>query len=115
MPFAAENTVMIVGLASMGAIAWLFCAFSLAALARGQGQSYNLWLLVGVVTGPLGLAAGYGYFRATGERYRRSRYGEGGKYDIPEMIKCPGCGQSVPRSFEECQFCRRPLHAGKRR
>lgn len=115
MPLAAEDTLKIAGLVSMGAILWLFCAFTIAARARGVGQSYRLWLFVGLVTGPVGLVAGYLYFKVAGERYRRSRYGEGGKYDIPEMIRCQGCGQSIPRSFEECQFCGRPLHAGKRR
>ncbi len=115
MPFAADKTMMVIGLVSMGVLAWLFCAFTLAALARGVGQSYNLWMFVGLVTGPVGLVAGYLYFRVTGERYRRSRYGEGGKYDLPEMVRCPACGESIPRSYEVCQFCRQPLHAGKRR
>ena len=115
MPFAADNSLMIIGLVLVGVLAWLFCAFTLAAMARSVGQNYNLFMVIGLLTGPVGLAAGYIYFRVTGERYRRSRYGEGGKYDVPEIIRCPSCGQSVPRSYDYCQFCDAPLHAGRRR
>lgn len=115
MPFAAENTLMIVALASMGVLAWLFCAFTAASLARSNGQSYNVWLVIGLLTGPIGLAVVYFYLRVSGERYRRTRYGEGHQYDIPEMIRCPKCGESVPRSFDNCQFCGAPLHHGRRR
>lgn len=115
MPFAAENTMMIVGLVSFGVIAWLFCAFSLASLARGAGRSHNVWMVVGLLTGPVGLAVGYLYLRTSGERHRRRRYGERGKYDVPEMIRCPKCGESVPRSFDTCQFCKERLQAGRRR
>lgn len=115
MPFAAENTLMILGLGSMALLAWLFCAFSASSLARANGQSGGLWLAIGLLTGPLGLAAIYFYIRITGERYRRERYGDGGQYNLPEMVRCPGCGQSVPRSFDACQFCGAPLHGGKRR
>jgi hypothetical protein len=114
MPVAATNTTMIVGLASVGVLVWLFCAFSTASLARTNGRSYNLWLLVGLLTGPLGLGFSYLYYRVTGERYRRTRYGEGHHYDIPEMVRCPSCNESVPRSFESCQFCGAPLHRGRR-
>lgn len=114
MPFAAENTMMIIALASTGILAWLFCAYSAASLARSNGHSYNLWLAIGLLSGPVGLAVIYFNIRITGERYRRTRYGDGQQYDLPEIVQCPKCDQSVPRSFESCQFCGAPLHGGKR-
>lgn len=112
--YFASNTVMVIALVASGVLVWLFCAFSAAALARSNGESYNLWLLIGVVTGPLGLLFARLYFRVSGERYRRIRHGAGRQYDMPEIIECPGCRQSVPSGFHTCQFCGTPLH-GKRR
>jgi len=115
MPFAAEDTLMMVALASMGILLWLFCAYSAGSLARSNGHSYNLWLAIGLLSGPVGLAAIYLNIRITGERYRRTRYGDGQQYDLPEIVQCPKCNQSVPRAFESCQFCGAPLHGGKPR
>ena len=112
--YFASNTVMVIALVASGVLVWLFCAFSAAAQARSNGESYNLWLLIGLVTGPLGLLFAWLYFRLSGERYRRIRHGAGRQYDMPEIIECPGCRQSVPSGFHTCQFCGTPLH-GKRR
>ncbi len=106
----AKIDLKTVAIASMAILAWLFCAFSTANIARANGQNYNLWLLVGLLTGPLGLMFAYLFFRLTGERTRRTRYGADHRYDVPDMISCPNCGQSVPRSYDSCQFCRFPLH-----
>ena len=114
MPFAAENTMMIIALVSIGALVWLFCAYSAASLARSNGHSYGLWLAIGLLSGPVGLAVIYVTMRVSGERSRRTRYSDGEQYDLPGMIQCPGCKQSLPRSFESCQFCGAPLHIGKR-
>jgi hypothetical protein len=115
VPLAAENTVMIIALVSSGVLIWLFCAFSTAAVARASGQSYNIWLLIGFLGGPVSLAFVFLLSRVIGERHRRIRHGEGRRYDVPEMIRCPRCGQSVPSSFPRCQFCGSPLHGAKRR
>lgn len=112
--FAASNTVMVVALVASGILLWLFCAFTLASMARSNGENYSLWMIIGFMTGPLGLGVGWVYFRYTGERHRRIRYGAGHHYDMPEMIRCPGCGQSVPSGFQTCQFCHTPLHGRHR-
>lgn len=91
-------------------VAWLFCMYTTAELGRSNGQSYGLWVTIGFLTGPFGLAFAFIYFRLTGERHRRMRYGVGGKSDLPEIIRCPQCGQSVPSAFECCQFCGSPIH-----
>ena len=114
MYFAATNTVMVLALVGLGIVLWLFCAYSAAAMARTNGESDGLWLFIGLATGPIGLGAAWRYFRMSGERHRRIRYGAGHTYDMPEIIRCPGCGQSVPSAFETCQFCNSPLH-GRRR
>jgi hypothetical protein len=110
MYFAASNTIMIVALVSAGALLWLFCMYTLGNMARANGENRTLWMLIGLFTGPVGLAFGWLYFRLTGERYRRIRHGAGKQYDMPEIVKCPGCGQSVPSAFHTCQFCGSPLH-----
>lgn len=115
MCFAASNTIMIVGLVSCGVLLWLFCGFTLAGMGRSNGENYNLWMLIGMLTGPVGLGFGWLYFRMTGERHRRIRYGAGHHYDMPEIIRCPNCGQSVPSGFDTCQFCKSPLHGRGRR
>lgn len=112
MPLAAENTVMIIALVASGVLIWLFCSFSTAAVASANGQSYNAWLFIGLLGGPVALIFAYLFFRATGERHRRIRHGEKHHYDIPEMVRCPGCGQSIPSSFTRCQFCGSTLHGG---
>ncbi len=112
MQFAAENTVMIIALAASAVLIWLFFAFSTAAVARANGQSYNAWLFIGFLGGPVAFGFAYLFFRLTGERHRRIRHGERHQYDVPEMVRCPGCGQSVPSSFPRCQFCGSPLHGG---
>ncbi|MDD5749119.1 MAG: hypothetical protein PHP64_08805 [Actinomycetota bacterium] len=94
-----------VAIISFGVLAWLFCAFSGAEFARANGGSYGFWLFIGILLGPVGLLFSYVYFRLTGERYRRYRHGVGKKSDIPEMVRCPGCGEWVPYGFKRCQFC----------
>ena len=106
----AKVDIKAVAIASVAVLAWLFCAFTAANMGRANGQSYNLWLLVGLLGGPAGIAFAYIYFRLSGERYRRIRYGSGHHYDEPDMIRCPGCGQAVPRSYQSCQFCGAQLH-----
>lgn len=110
MYFAASNTVMVIALVSSGILFWLFCMFTTAGMARANGQSYNLWLLIGLFTGPLGLLFAWLFFRFSGERHRRIRHGAGHQYDMPEIIQCPGCKQSIPSGFHTCQFCGTPLH-----
>ncbi|PKQ28749.1 MAG: hypothetical protein CVT63_01175 [Candidatus Anoxymicrobium japonicum] len=110
MYFAASNTMMKIALISSVAIFWLYCAFSAADLARSNGGSYQLWQLIGLLTGPLGLVFAWLYFKVTGERHLRIRSGEDHQYDMPEIIRCPNCGQSVPSAYEICQFCKKPLH-----
>jgi hypothetical protein len=114
MYFAASNTLAIVAVVSLAILGWLFCGFTAAAMARTNGENYNLWLIIGILTGPLGLFAAWAYFRYSGERHRRIRYGAGHQYDMPEIIRCPGCGQSVPSAFEACQFCHTHLHGRNR-
>ncbi|MFH1150446.1 MAG: hypothetical protein V1748_08220 [Actinomycetota bacterium] len=99
-----------IAIIAVGIVVWLFCMYTCAELARSNGQSYGLWVTIGFLTGPIGLAFAWAYFRLTGERHRRIRYGVGGKSDLPEIIQCPRCGQSVPSAFECCQFCGSPLH-----
>jgi hypothetical protein len=111
MYFAATNTTMVIALVSCGILAWLFCAYSCSNLARGNGESTTLWFAIGLFTGPLGLAVAAVYFRLAGERHRRIRHGAGHKYDMPEIMRCPGCGQSVPSAYSTCQFCGAPLHS----
>jgi hypothetical protein len=115
MPLAAENTTMIIALVASGVLIWLFCAYSAAAFARANGQSYNAWIVIGLMGGPITLAFAYLYFRTTGERHRRKRHGEGHRYDLPEIVRCNNCGQSVPSSFPQCQFCGAPLHRRTKR
>lgn len=115
MPFGAENTIMIIAVAASAVIVWLFCAFSTAAVARANGRRYNAWLLAGFLGGPAALLVAYLYFRYAGERHRLERYSDGTRYNFPEMIQCPRCNQSVPSSFQDCQFCGAPLHRKARR
>ena len=115
MPLAASNTIAIIGITSVAVILWLFCAFSAANTARSNGQSYNAWLLAGLVGGPVTWLFGALYFRFAGERSVRARHSERGQADLPEIIRCTSCGQSVPSSFKTCQFCGQPLHSRKRR
>ncbi|HEY5526743.1 MAG TPA: hypothetical protein VIK02_04100 [Candidatus Anoxymicrobiaceae bacterium] len=110
----SQNTIMYLALALVGVLVWLFCMYQCANFARSNGRSYQLWMLIGLLTGPVGLAYAYIYFRFTGERHRRIRYGVGKKYDMPEIISCPSCGQSVPSAFSACQFCGAPLHGHPR-
>jgi hypothetical protein len=105
---------MVIALVSCAALFWLFCMFTTGTLARMNGQSYGLWLIIGLLTGPIGLIFAWIFFKFSGERHRRIRYGVGHTYDIPEIIQCPNCGQSVPSGFHACQFCGASLH-GRRR
>ncbi|MCG2795265.1 MAG: hypothetical protein L6427_05280 [Actinomycetia bacterium] len=114
MLFAAVE-LSTVALVTVAVLVWFGCAFYTAGIARNSGRSYHLWLLIGVLTGPPGLVFAYLLLELTGERSRRIRYGEGGKSDIAEMVRCPNCNQSVPRSFEHCQFCGAPLSRRKHR
>jgi hypothetical protein len=115
MPFCAENTVMIIAVVASGILLWLFCAFSTAATARNHGGDYNVWLLVGFLGGPVSMLIAHLYYRHSGERYRIARHSDGGRYNLPEIMQCPKCNQSVPSSFETCQFCGAPLHRKGRR
>lgn len=115
MYFAAENTIMIAGLVSIGVIVWLFCMYSTANIARSNGENPTIWFVVGLLAGPVGLGFAWLYFRLTGERYRRIRHGAGHRYDMPEIIQCPGCRQSVPSAYQTCQFCGASLHSGRGR
>jgi hypothetical protein len=110
MPFCAENTLMIIAVSGSAVLVWLFCAFSAASIARDNGYNYNLWLLIGFLGGPIALAGTYLYFVRAGERHRLARHSDGGRYGLPEMIHCPQCKQSVPSSYDDCQFCGAPLH-----
>jgi len=92
---------------------WVACALKAAGIAHNNDGNYQLWAAVGLLTGPVGLAASYFYFRATGERHRTARYSVDGRSDLPQMTSCPKCGQSVPKIYENCQFCGQPL--GKKR
>lgn len=106
------KTIALIGVAIL---VWFGCAFYVAGMARNGGKSYHLWLVIGVLTGPLGLLFGYLYIHLTGERHRRIHYGTGGKSDMAEMVRCPNCDQSVPLSFDHCQFCGAPVPRGRRR
>ena len=111
----SNDTMMVIALVSFAVLGWLFCAFYTAGRARANGRDYHIWLAIGLLLGPIALILSLALFRSTGERQRRSRYGEDGKYDVPEMITCPKCGESVPRSYASCQFCGASLHIGRRR
>lgn len=114
MSYAANETLPLVAVISLAVIAWLACAFKVAGIASNNDANYQLWAILGLLTGPVGLAISYFYFRATGERHRTARYSVSGKDDLPQMISCPRCHQSVPRIYEACQFCGEPLGRKKR-
>jgi len=87
-------------------LAWLGFAFYTGGIGRNNGQSYHVWLLIGFLTGPVGLLFAFVYFRMAGERGVRHRYGDDDGVDVlPTMIRCPSCGETVPSRFETCQFC----------
>lgn len=113
MYLAAVSTQMI-AIVSVSVLVWLGCAFYAGGLARNNGRSYNMWFLVGFLLGPVGLLITWLYFQLSGERHQRHRHSVGRRSDIPEMVKCPRCGQSVPTSFDCCQFCGAPVRGGKR-
>ena len=117
MDTAATSTdkTMVIALVSIAVLGWLFCAFSTSSLARANGRDHQVWFALGLLLGPLALVIGFLMFRSGGERQRRKRYGEGGQYDVPEMVRCPKCGESVPKSYGTCQFCGASLQPGKRR
>ncbi|MDD5448447.1 MAG: hypothetical protein PHO53_04705 [Actinomycetota bacterium] len=106
--------VQTIALIAVGVVAWLFFAFSTAAVARSNGSSYNVWLFVGFLTGPVGFVFAWLYFRIAGERARRERHASRDS-GLPEMTRCPNCGQYVPESYKRCQFCGAPLRGRKRR
>lgn len=112
---AAAIETSTIALICVAVLAWLACAFYAAGTARNNGESYNLWLIIGVLTGPLGLVFALVYFRLTGERYRRRRYAAEEKSDIAAVTRCPNCNQVIPVTFERCQFCGCPLDRRKRR
>jgi hypothetical protein len=112
---SSNDTMMVIALVSFAVLGWLFCAFYTAGRARANGRNYHLWLTIGLLLGPIAFVLSLVLFRSIGERHRRQRYGEGGKYDVPEMMTCPGCGESVPRSYGSCQFCGASLSRGKRK
>ena len=107
--YAASETLPLVAVTLVAVIAWFACAFKTASIASNNDANYQLWAVIGFMTGPVGLVISYFYFRATGERHRTARYSVDGKSDLPQMISCPRCGQSVPRIYESCQFCGQPL------
>jgi len=113
--FLAAVNLAVIAVISLGAVAWLWCAFWVGATARSNGERYGLWLLIGFATGPLGVVIAYFYFRSTGERRRRTRHSVDRQSDIPMMMTCPNCHQSVPTSYDACQFCGCPLHDRHRR
>jgi uncharacterized membrane protein len=102
-----------VAIVLVAVLVWVGCALYTAGTARNNGGSYGLWLLVGFITGPLGLVFGMVYFGLTGERHRRVRAGIGEKSDIARVERCPGCHELVPVTYESCQFCGTPLSKGK--
>lgn len=94
---------------------WLACAMYCGGIARNNGSSYSVWFFLGVIGGPLALGVACVHFMMSGERHRRVKYSEGKAGNLPEIVQCPGCRQSVPSSFDTCQFCGEPLHGGRRR
>lgn len=112
--YAAKVTLAQVGIISIAVIAWLACAFKAASIASNNDGNYAFWVVLGLLTGPVGLAIAYLYFRATGERHRTARYSVGGTGDLPEMVSCPSCHQTVPRIYGTCQFCGKPIGRKKR-
>lgn len=114
LSYVAKVTLAQVAIVSIAVIAWLACAFRAASIASNNDANYQLWAVLGLLTGPVGLAISYFYFRVTGERHRTARYSVSGRGDLPQMISCPGCHQSVPRIYESCQFCGQPLGRKKR-
>lgn len=109
MEMLAAVSVKWIAIISLAVIGWFACAFYAGGMARNEGMSYHLFWMIGFLTGPLGLAFSLIYFRMTGERYRRERFSVKGTHDIPEMERCPQCGQAVPVSYDCCQFCGEPL------
>lgn len=91
-------------------VAWLACTFYAAGRASNNDANYWGWTALGLLTGPLGAAIAYVYFRNAGESKRIKRYSVDGREDMPRIITCPGCGESVPLSYECCQFCGAALH-----
>lgn len=98
----------------VGVLAWVICAMYAGGIARNNGQSYNLWLVLGFLGGPITLGVAYVYFELSGERHRRMKYADRKAGNMPEIIQCPRCKQSVPSSFPTCQFCGEQLHGHRR-
>lgn len=110
MIFLGNITLAQVAAASLIVVAWLACAFYAAGRASNNDANYWGWTTLGLLTGPLGAAIAYVYFRNAGESKRIKRYSVDGREDMPRIITCPGCGESVPLSYECCQFCGATLH-----
>jgi ribosomal protein L32 len=105
----ANITLATVALLCIVVVLWLACAFYAAGRANNNGANYYYWTMIGLLSGPIGAAVAFFYFRAESERSRTRRYSEDGKGDVPKMISCPNCGESIPRVYEACQFCGKPV------
>lgn len=110
---AALSTAQI-ALILVAVLAWLGCALYAGGVARNNGESYQLWFVIGLLAGPVGLVVCVLFFRTSGERRRRMKFGSPQEGNLPEMTRCPRCNRSVPVSFEQCQFCGEPLGRKKR-
>lgn len=113
--YLAAWSIQKIALVCVAALVWVGSAFWAAGYARDNGGDYGLWLLIGTLTGPLGLIASFLYFRVESDKQRRARHSVKGTHDIPEMMPCPNCGQHIPSGFERCQFCGADLRHGRRR
>lgn len=114
--YFAEVSIARIAIYSVIVVVWFFCAFNAAAIARNNGESYGVWLVIGLLTGPFGLAFTAIFFWFTGERRRRLRHGRKERADfLPDIVNCPKCGSSVPSSYERCQFCGARLKRKHRR
>ncbi len=108
MRFVAMELAVVAGIV-VAVVIWGASAFYCGGIARNNGKSYNLWFVLGILGGPFALGVAYLFFVASGERHRRMRYADRKAGNFPEIVQCPRCKQSVPTSFDTCQFCGEPL------
>ena len=103
--YLAAVSVKNIAIISTAVVVWFGAAFYAAGYARNNGGDYSLWIIIGIITGPVGLIAALVYYGLAGETQQRSRHSVKGSHDIPEMVPCPDCKEMVPSGFDACQFC----------
>jgi hypothetical protein len=83
----------------LAALIWLCCALMSAAVAERKGRSVLVWLLAGVVLGPVGLILSI--INPGGEPSASVIKASGRK-------KCPRCAEVIKADALVCRFCQCP-------